>query len=115
MSTAKIYKIECLSTPYVYINATTKTYLSERFTYYRSEYKRYSKSKLNVQEHNNYIKIKVDFGNEGLIKLFKLFDVYGVKAFKIILINDICHKSTDDLKAQLHEYIKQNDCINKNV
>jgi hypothetical protein len=113
MTTAKIYKIESLLTPYIYIGSTTKNYLSERFTYYRSEYKRYLQSKIDKQKYINYIKIKTDFGNEGLIKLFKLFDVYGIKTFKILLLNEICHTSTDNLKAQLYEFIKTIDCINK--
>ena len=113
MSTAKIYKLECLSTPYIFINATTKKYLSERLTFYRCEYKRYLASKQDENEYNKYIKKKIEFGNESIIKLFKLFDVYGVKSFKIILLKEINHSSNDDLKAQVYYVIKNTDCINK--
>ena len=113
MSTAKIYKIESYTTPFIYIGCTTKKYLSERLTFYRSEYKKYLKSKLEESEHKKYINIKIESGNEAVIKLFKLFDVHGVKSFKIILLKEITHTSPDDLKSQLYEFIKNTDCINK--
>ena len=113
MSTAKIYKLESLSTPYIFISATTKKYLSERLTFYRCEYKKYLKSKLDENEYKKYINIKIESSNEAVIKLFKLFDVYGVKSFKIILLKEINHTSNDNLKAQLYEFIKNTDCINK--
>lgn len=115
MSTAKIYKIECLSTPFIYIGITSKAYLSERITFYRREYKKYLLTKSDENEYKKYVSIKRDFGNEAIIKLFKLFDAYDIKSFKIILLKDITHTSPDDLKSQLHEYIKKTDCINKNV
>ena len=46
MSTAKIYKLECLQNQHIFVNVTTKRYLSERLTFYRSEYKRYLKANL---------------------------------------------------------------------
>ena len=113
MSTAKIYKIESYTTPFIYVGCTTKKYLSERLTFYRSEYKKYLKSKLDDDEFKKYIKIKTEFGNYSLINLFKLFDSFGVKSFKIILLQEINHTSLDDLKAQLYHYIKNTDCINK--
>ena len=58
MSTAKIYKLECLQNPHIFINVTTKRYLSERLTFYRSEYKRYLKAKLDENEYKKYINIK---------------------------------------------------------
>ena len=115
MSTAKIYKIESLSSPYIYIGVTTKKYLCERFTFYKREYKKYLLLKQDEQEFKKYINIKIDFGNEAIITLFKLFDSYGIKKFNIILISDICHKSLDDMKSQLYEFIKNNNCINKNI
>jgi hypothetical protein len=115
MSTAKIYKIESLSTPNIYIGTTTKTYLSERFTYYRREYNKYLQAKQNENDYSRYVKTKVDFGNEAIIELFKLFDLYGLKSFKIILLQQILHTSPDDLKSQLYEFIKKVDCINKKV
>lgn len=114
MCTAKIYKIESLkTTSHIFINATTKKYLSERLTFYRSEYKKYLKSKLEESEYKKYINIKIESGNEAVIKLFKLFDLYGVKSFKILLLKEITHTSPDDLKSQLYEFIKNTDCINK--
>ncbi len=113
MSTAKIYKIESYTTKFIYIGCTTKKYLSERLTFYRTEYKRYLQSKLDETEHKKYINIKIEFGNYSLIKLFNLFDSFGVKSFKIILLKEINHTSLDSLKAQLHDFIKNTDCINK--
>jgi len=113
MSTAKIYKIESYTTPFIYVGCTTKKYLSERLTFYRSEYKKYLKSKLDDDEFKKYINIKIEFGNYSLISLFQLFDSFGVKSFKIILLQEIKHTSLDSLKAQLYDYIKNIDCINK--
>ena len=115
MSTAKIYKIESLLCDDVYISSTSKKYLSQRFTFYKSEYKKYLRSKLDVNEYKHYINIKTEFGHEAIIKLFKLFDKYGIKNFNIILCNEIYHKSLDDMKSQLFQYIKNNNCINKNI
>ena len=115
MSTAKIYKLECLQNPHIFINVTTKRYLSERLTFYRSEYKRYLKAKLDENEYKKYINIKIESCNESIIRLFKLFDAFNIKSFKIILLKEITHTSTDDLKAQLYEFIKNIDCINKIV
>ena len=53
MSTAKIYKIESYTTPFIYVGCTTKKYLSERLTFYRTEYKRYLHSKLDDNEYKN--------------------------------------------------------------
>ena len=62
---------------------------------------------------NKFTGRKIEFGNYSLISLFKLFDSYGVKSFKIILLQEIKHTSLDSLKAQLHDFIKKTDCINK--
>ncbi len=113
MSTAKIYKLESYSTQFIYVGCTTKKYLSERLTFYRSEYKKYLNSKLDENEHKKYINTKIEYGNYSLISLFKLFDSFGVKSFKIILLQEINHTSLDNLKAQLYDYIKNTDCINK--
>ena len=114
MCTAKIYKIESLkTTSHIFINSTTKKYLSERLTFYRSEYKKYLKSKLDENESKKYLNTKIESCNEAVIKLFKLFDAYDIKSFKIILLKEITHNSPDDLKSQLYEYIKNTDCINK--
>ncbi len=80
---------------------------------YKSECKKYLKSKLDDNEHKIYINIKIEFGNYSLISLFKLFDSFGVKSFKIILLQEIKHTSLDSLKAQLYDYIKNIDCIYK--
>jgi hypothetical protein len=113
MSTAKIYKLECLTCPHIFIGATTKKYLSERITFYRQEYKRYLSAKLNEEGYKKYLNIKIESGNYAIIKLFKLFDSYNVKSFKILLLSEIHHSSPDDLKTQLYNYIKNTECINK--
>ncbi len=115
MSTAKFYKLECLQTPHIFVNVTTKRYLSERLTFYRTEYKRYLISKLDENEYKKYINMKIESCNESVIKLFKLFDAFSIKSFKIILLKEITHTSTDDLKSQLYEFIKNTDCIKKKV
>ncbi len=116
MSTAKLYKIQCLKVPeYIYIGATTTKYLCERFSFYKTEYKRYLKSKLNYEEYKKYIAIKLEFNNQPIILLFKLFDKYDIKSFRIILLDELIHTSPDELKKQVYDYIQSNNCINKIV
>ncbi len=52
---SKIYKIESLLCPDVYYGCTTKRYLSERFTYYSHEYKKYLLAKLDDNNFKNIV------------------------------------------------------------
>ena len=111
---SKIYKIESLLCSDIYYGTTTKKYLSERFTYYRYEYKRYLLAKSNSNEFELYCNKKKEYGHESLLNLFKLFDKYGISNFRINLIADIDSKSKDYAKSQLFDFIKNNNNININ-
>ena len=89
---SKIYKITSPNTDKCFINSTTKQYLSQRFTYYRDQYKYYKVG-------------KTDYKNKQILNLFKLFDTYDVDSFKIILIEAKELNTHDELAALLYKYI----------
>jgi hypothetical protein len=103
---SKLYKIESLLCTDVYYGTTTKKYLSERMTYYRHEYKKYSQSKSNSNEFELYCNKKKEFGHESLLNLFQLFDKYNISNFKVNLIGELYSKSKDYAKSQLFHFIK---------
>ena len=109
---AKIYKIESLLSGDVYYGCTTKKYLSERFTYYRHEYKKYLLAKLDDNNFKTYCNTKNEYGHQSLLKLFQLFDTFDIRNFKINLITIVDSKSKDCSKSYLFDYIKNNNCIN---
>ena len=82
-SLSKIYKITSANTDQCFINSTTKRYLSQRFTYYRDQYKYYKVGKF-------------DYKNNQILELFKLFDLYDINSFKIILIESKELKNHDE-------------------
>ena len=90
---SKIYKITSPSTDKCFINSTTKKYLSQRMTYY-------------VDQYNLYKVGKTNFKNKQILELFKLFDLYDVNSFKIILIEAKELNTHDELAALLHKYIQ---------
>jgi hypothetical protein len=111
---SKIYKIESLKCDDIYYGCTSKKYLSERMTYYKFEYKKYLKAKLDDNNFKTYCNMKVEYGHQSLLKLFELFDMHNVNNFKIHLINDISCHSKDLAKSHLFDIIKNNNnCINK--
>jgi hypothetical protein len=93
----KIYKIESTLGDKVYYGSTTKQYLSQRMTYHRNHY-------------NTWLK-----GKAGLVMAFKLFDEYGLENCKIVLVENYPCNSKDELAAQEAHYIRNFECINKNI
>lgn len=97
----KIYKIEPIvdfEEGYIYIGSTTKEYLSQRFDTHRSEYKRFQSGKCK------------------LVKVYEIFDKYGVENCKIILLENVVNcNSRDELLAREAHYIRNLDCVNKNI
>ena len=69
---SKIYKIESLLSDDIYYGCTSKKYLSERMTYYRYEYKKYLLCKSDDEKYNHYRDMKIEYGHESLLELFKL-------------------------------------------
>lgn len=97
----KIYKIEPIvdfEEGYIYIGSTTKQYLSQRLDTHRSEYKRFKDGKCK------------------LVKVYEIFDKYGgVENCKIILLENVNCNSRDELLAREAYYIRNLDCVNKNI
>ncbi len=83
-------------------------------TFYRHEYKRYLLCKLDDEKCKHYRDMKIEHGHHALLELFKLFDTYNIKNFKINLIIELPLNSNDFIKSKLFDYVKNNnDCINK--
>jgi len=93
----KIYKIESSLGNMVYYGSTTKQYLSQRMTTHRSDYNKW----LN--------------GKHGLVMAFKLFEEYGIENCKIILVENCPCESKDELSSKEAYYIRNFECVNKNV
>ena len=89
---SKIYKITSPNIDQCFINSTTKQYLSQRMTYYRDQYQYYKLG-------------KTDYKNKQILELFKLFDLYDINSFKIVLIESKELNTHDELKALLYKYI----------
>ena len=109
---SKIYKIESLLSDDVYYGCTSKKYLSERMTYYRHEYKKYLRAKLDDNSFKKYCNMKEEYDHQSLLKLFELFDKFDIRNFKINLISIVDSKNIDCSKSKLFDYIKNNNCIN---
>jgi len=93
----KIYKIESTLGNMVYYGSTTKKRLCDRMTKHRGDYKCWLK------------------GNAGLVMSYKLFEEYGLENCKIILVENCPCESKDELKARESYYIKNFECVNKNI
>ncbi len=93
----KIYKIESCSGDKIYIGSTTKKYLCQRFYEHKSSYKRWKDGKCTKT------------------MAFELFDEYGLDQCKIILLELCPCESKDMLTAREAFYIKNNECVNKQI
>ena len=93
----KIYKIESTLGNMVYYGSTTKKRLCDRMTYHRGGY-------------NSWLK-----GKRELVTAFKLFDEYGLENCKIVLVENYPCESKDELRAKEAYYIRNFECVNKNV
>ena len=99
-SNGKIYCIEPICNHDegdVYVGSTTKDLLCKRMVEHRSAYKRY----------------KNGFGN--YFTVYDIFDKYGLSNCKICLIELYDAKCKDDLHAREGEFVKELNCVNKNI
>ena len=93
----KIYKITDIGYNKCYIGSTCEK-LSKRMERHREGYSTYNRGKTNTR-----------------ISVFDLFDEFGVKDCKIELIENCpCYHKEELLRREGH-YIKNIDCINKNI
>lgn len=98
-SNGKIYKIQptCESADgEVYYGSTTKKYLSQRLVKHRASFKFWSKTKTG-----------------GYLRVYTLFEKYGVDNCKIVLVERLDCDSKDKLLAREKHYIQSNKCVNK--
>ena len=93
----KIYKIESTLGNMVYYGSTTKKRLCDRMTKHRGDYKRW----LN--------------GKRGSTTVFKLFDAYAIENCRIVLVENCPCESKDELTSKEAYYIRNFECINKNI
>jgi hypothetical protein len=91
----KIYKIVSDQTDKIYIGSTTKTYLSQRMDYHRSDYKKWKNGK------HHYV---------------TSFDIVKYDDAEIVLIENFPCKTKDELHQKERQIIEQNKnvCVNKN-
>ena len=94
----KIYKIESPLGDMVYYGSTTKQYLSQRMTKHRTDYNKWLSGK-DTRKYSS----------------FDLFDAYAIENCKIILVENYPCESKDELRAQEAHYIKNFECVNKNI
>ena len=93
----KIYKIESHLGNKIYIGSTTKQYLSDRMGLHRAQYDLWKRNK------------------NGRCTAFGLFDEYGIENCKIVLIESCPCNSKDEKNAKEAHYIRQLECVNKNI
>ena len=94
---SKVYKIWSTQGDKIYIGSTTKKYLSQRMDKHRTDYK-YWKD-----------------GRHGRATSFILFDEYGLENCFIELIETKECNSKDELYKLEGKYIRELDCVNKNI
>jgi hypothetical protein len=92
---AKIYKIECNETNKIYIGSTCLPTLSKRLAHHVADYKRYKEGKTK--------------------KYMSSFEVLKNNNYDIYLLENYPCNNRDELRAKEGEYIKQFECINKNI
>jgi len=96
-SNGKVYKIESHLGDKVYYGSTTKKYLSQRMDKHRGDYKQWLEGKCN------------------LVMSYKMFEEYGIENCKIVLIENCPCESKDELTSRESYYIRNFDCVNKNI
>jgi hypothetical protein len=80
----------------IYIGSTTKT-INQRLSNHKSDYGRYLNGK-----YNN-------------VSVFKLFDKFGINNMEIVLLQEIEFEDKKQLTDLEGQYIRDNDCVNKNI
>ena len=93
----KIYKIESHLGDKVYIGSTTKQYLSQRMVAHRNDYKKWRNNK------------------SGYVRVYELFNEYGIENCHITLIEIFPCNTRDELRAKEGFFIKSVACVNKNI
>ncbi len=96
----KVYKIEPIcehDAGEIYIGSTSKDYLSQRMDTHRRDYKQWRKGKV------------------GYTRSYALFDKYGVKNCKIVLLESVFANSKDELASREAYYMQNIKCVNKNI
>lgn len=96
-SKTKIYKIESHLGDKIYVGSTAKQYLSQRFQQHKNSYKSWKK------------------GIGYKLTSYELFDEYGVENCNIVLIEEYSCNSKDAKNAREGYYIKELNCVNKNI
>ena len=91
----KIYKIESHLGDKIYIGATCKEYLSQRFQAHKHDYRRWKNGK--ARKVNSY----------------EIFDLYGIDNCSIVLLEANPCNSKDELNARESFYIRNMNCVNK--
>ena len=101
-SNGKIYKIESINENQeegdIYIGSTCKTFLSQRMSSHRSDYKLWKKGYLT-----------------SLLTSFILFNKYGVDNCKITLLESFPCESKDELHAREAYYIRLLKNVNRYI
>ena len=97
-SQGKIYKICDNAYTRIYYGSTTQA-LCKRISEHRSEYKRYKNGK----------------GKEYYKSVFIIFDEFGLENCKIELVELFPCENKNQLHQKEGEYIKNNQCVNKNI
>jgi hypothetical protein len=93
----KIYKIVSTVGDKVYYGSTTKKRLCDRMATHRGGYKHWLKGKSN------------------LTTSIKLFEEYGIENCSIVLVEAYPCNTKDELTAREAHYIRNFECVNKNI
>ena len=93
----KIYKIEDVGGNLCYIGSTTKLYLSHRMATHRGDYKKWLA------------------GKHTKLTAMDIFEKYGVKNCKIVLIELYPCDTKDELHKREAHYITNTECVNKQI
>jgi hypothetical protein len=93
----KIYKIMSNLGDKVYYGSTTKKRLCDRMTFHRCDYKRWLKCKGNF------------------LTSIIIFEEYGIENCSIVLVEAYPCNTKDELRAREAHYIKNFECVNKNI
>jgi len=91
---SKIYQIVCYTTGKVYIGSTCEPTLARRLTKHRNDYKRFMK---------------------GTYNYVYSFEVIKENNYKIELIKYFSCETKEQLSAEEGKYIRNMDCVNKQV
>ena len=92
---SKIYKIWSHKGDKIFIDSTTKEYLSQRMTAHRLKYNQWKEGKSNKEIS------------------FDLFDEYGVENCQISLIEEFPCSSKDQLRVRKEFHVGLIPCVNK--